>query len=232
MSAALQLAPPSPVDSLTLVEELVATPEALDRRCTHRRDALSVLPRLLGLSLLAFGSFAVAQSALNRLAATPLHDSALVEATVLFLGYAGGVVGAMAASLPACYVGSALAGIEQPPWRLAVEYVRALAASSLWLLGVLPLYGGAALALHQLLPTTVIASWELPATAAVVYAGFGLPFAAGIVGRRSLLRSLEQLEGPDSRGQGRVLVAGATALLAILSAGGASRIVWELGSRL
>ena len=92
MSAALQLAPPSPVDSLTLVEELVATPEALDRRCTHRRDALSVLPRLLGLSLLAFGSFAVAQSALNRLAATPLHDSALVEATVLFLGYAGGVV--------------------------------------------------------------------------------------------------------------------------------------------
>ncbi len=231
MTAALRLQPSLRPDTLALVEELVADAPALDRRCASRADAAVLLPRLLGLSLASLAAFAAAQTALDRAAATPLHDRALVEFALLFASYAGGLLGALGSSMPAFFVGAVLAGIEEPPWRLAAAYVRALASSALWLLGVLPLYVGAAVATHQLLGDAAVAQGDLPLASAVVYAGFGLPFAAGIVGRRSLLRSIEQLGGEEARGA-RTLVAATTALMAAMAAGGASRIVWELGALL
>ncbi len=222
--AAIQLVEPvAPLAESTLLglaEELVADSVAVDLRCADRREAARLQPRLLGISLFTLAAWSFAQAGLLEVADLNFFPRPLMAGLALFLAYVGGIVGALAASLPVWFVACALAGIDVPAWRLTVELCRALAVSSMLLLGLLPLLVLGALALLQLHP---------PALEHALYAGFALPFGAGVLGRRSILAALEYFTGdPVALRRARPLLGACTALLSVLAAGGTTRLLLDL----
>ncbi len=233
-------ASPTPIEAGTilddpgwigLIEEIVGAPAAMDERCRRSDLSTTLLPRMLGLSLGVFAAWSGVQAVASSLAGVPFVSRHLLafplgaagdvvfSAGVLFLAYTGGIIGALCASLPSFSVAAMLAGLQVPVRRLAVEYVRALAASVIYLLGLVPVYAFLVLAALRLDPEIA---------EQLIYVGYALPFLVGFLGRRSLQNSFGALvreAGGTDRQRGTWLVATITALLTVLSFSGTIQIL-------
>jgi len=202
------------------VEELVADRAAMDARLADPRASQAALPRLLTLSLAGLGAWSALQVGLAAAVDLAPHASHLRAVGILAAAYAGGIPGATAALLPTLVVGALLAGVRVPAWQVSAMFSRSLAETVVTLAGVMPIYALAALGL------TLV---DAALAEGLVLAGYGLPFAAGLAGRRALGRSFDALaEGPTAA-RARALVGACTALLLALSFAGTARLAWVLG---
>src|SRR5205823_6171141 len=142
----------------------------------------------LAISLVGFSIFALALSLLLWAAparAWPVFlapawaRSAAGSAFCLWLAYTIGLIAAMGVCLPSFYFYSLLAGIKISMLQVATLSMTGMAATSLMLLGILPIFVALLLGsiVFQLDPQTLQASLTL---------GLGLQFLAGLWGARSV----------------------------------------------
>lgn len=226
-----------------LSELLLKEPEALDALCGDAESTASLLPRLVGISALGLGAFALVQGGLAAgpgaelmapFSAESAHVGLPRAVGVVFLSYAAGFFGAQVASLPSAYFYALLAGVKTHSWRVAAEAMRSQATSSLVLLGLLPVYLAVALGLAMGADPVTSTFGERETARFVLHLGYLLPFVAGLSGVRSMHRNfLGLVRGARKDGERTpmptLLVLAWSMLFAVLAPLGVLRALHELG---
>jgi hypothetical protein len=180
--------PAADLTVLGLGELLLKDPAAVDRlnrRATNQRD---LFPRFLALALASYLVFSLVMVLLLNLSpADPvLFDLALPparwhDATAWSLpaAYTVSVVLAACVCLPSFYFYSLLAGLRMTWLQIVSVVAKGMAANSLMLLGVLPIYVAVMMGL-------VVFKAPPPVLQPALAAGLLLPFAAGLWGLRAI----------------------------------------------
>ena len=202
------LAEPIPAAAPTpsTVDLLLRDRDRCDALCSDPDAAARLIPRFLGLSALGIAAWAVVQGLLLQHTAQELLPEALSgapawwSAGVLFLAYAGALMGAQVAGLPTFTFYGLLAGFQTHAWRIATESLRARATAAVVLMGLLPVYlaVGLGLVLFFDQPSAAGEGWQL---LVLVAGGYTLPFVAGLAAPASLIRAFRGMarQAADAR---------------------------------
>lgn len=184
------VAPVEAVDDrsiLGLAEMLLKAPAQLDARTLDPARQPELIPRLLALSLASIGLFSVVLVLLLRFAEPAAVPSilgaeglrSLGRALALGLAYPIGMVAASGICLPTFYFFGLLAGVRASVLQVTTHVVKGKAATSMFLLGLIPIYLAATLGL-------LIFHANADLLTPTLSVGLALPFLAGLWGVRSI----------------------------------------------
>jgi hypothetical protein len=173
---------------LGLTELLLKDPNRLDRLTRDEARQPLLIPSFLAVGLASFSLFAL--TLVLTLGAAPAgalpwplaerwaaHRTA--SAVALWLAYALGFTMTTGVCLPSFYFYGLLAGVRVSWLQVTAQIMKGQASTAVMLMGVLPVYLAAALG-------AVVFGAPADVLRAVLYAGLGLPFAAGLWGVRSI----------------------------------------------
>ena len=171
---------------LGLMELFLKSPQEVDALLRKPDQGAELIPKLLAILLTGFSVHGVVLSLLFQAHAAPLPWVPPVRWTdgsflFLILAYDLGMVAACGICLPSFYFYGLLSGIETSMVQVALISLKGLAATSVLLVGILPVYFALSLG------TTVFHAplyWQEQA----LYLGLVLPFVAGLWGVRSVYR--------------------------------------------
>lgn len=181
------LPPPCAEVLPTSFDILVRDRDTAWEACADPQRALSLLPRFLGLSLLALSAHAAVMAVvwgLDPHASTASHTP--LEFGLRVMGvFTGSLLGANMAALPTFYLHTLLAGVRTHGWRVSVEVMRIQATEATVLLGLLPILavvgvGTALMGTHD-------------GVKVCLALGFALPFLAGLPALSGLVRTFSRL---------------------------------------
>ena len=173
---------------LDLTELLLKDPGRLDRLARDEVRQPLLIPSFLAVGLASFSLFALAlvltlgaapAAALPGFLAGPWAASRTASSVALWLVYALGFTLTTGVCLPSFYFYGLLAGVRVSWLQVTAQVMKGQASTAVMLMGILPVYLAAALgAIVFAAPPDVLR--------VVLYAGLGLPFAAGLWGVRSI----------------------------------------------
>ncbi len=175
---------------LGLTELLLKDPDRLDRLARDDGRQPLLVPCFLAVGLASFSLFALALAltlsaapadALPGFLAGPWAADRTGSAVALWLAYALGFTLTTGVCLPSFYFYGLLAGVRASWLQVTAQVMKGQASTAMMLMGVLPVYLAAALG-------AVVFAAPSEALRVVLYAGLGLPFAAGLWGVRSIYR--------------------------------------------
>ena len=205
--------PTGRVGTFDLIEFILKQPETLHQLIREPKRQATLIPQLLGISLVGFTFFGVAASLvfsaagtwpeLNRIVAW-LHEGQLPlleflptsagmlsswidgSALALIAAYALGLIAASGICLPSLYFYGLLAGVRMSMLDVTLHTLKSKATAGVALVGILPLY--VTLAMGAVI-------FKAPASFVhfTFYLGLILPFIAGLWGTRSLALGLATL---------------------------------------
>jgi hypothetical protein len=192
-------APPAPASDLSLlglVEMLLKEPDRLDVINRDESRQAEMLPRFLAVALTGFTLFGVALALILHFvpavawpkSVVPIPRASLADgsALALVLAYDVGLVAATCLCLPSFYFFSLLAGVKFSLAQIVAQVMRSKAASSVVLVGILPVYVAVVLGL-------VVFGADPGTLEAGLYLGLALPFLAGLEGLRVLYRGVQSM---------------------------------------
>jgi hypothetical protein len=184
---------PRPIETrsvLGLTELLLKDPGALDRLARDETQQAWLIPSLLAIGVGSFSLFALIlvvtlDAAPTAALPTPLAewrpDHRLASAVGLWLAYTLGFTLTIGVCLPSFWFYGLLAGIRASWLQVTAQMVKGQAATSMMLLGVLPVYFTTTLG-------AVIFRAPPETLRAVLWTGVGLPFLVGLWGVRAIYR--------------------------------------------
>ena len=166
---------------LSLVELLLKGPQRLNALLRERRQAADMISRFLAVSLVSLGIFGAALGVLLRLAPVDTLPVFMKQhwasqpyqsPVVLAIAYAVGFVLATGVCLPSFYFYALLAGVRMTMLQVTAHIMRGMAATSLMLMGILPIYIAIVLG-------AVVLRLDSELIRRAVWLGLLLPFVAG-----------------------------------------------------
>ena len=175
---------------LGLTELLLKHPGSLDRLARDETQQAWLVPSLLAIAVTSFGLFALILVVTLDAAPTAALPAPLAEwrpghrvasAVGLWLAYTLGFTLTIGVCLPSFWFYGLLAGIRASWLQVTAQMVKGQAATSMMLLGVLPVYFTATLG-------AVIFRAPPETLRAVLWIGVGLPFLVGLWGVRAIYR--------------------------------------------
>jgi len=178
-----------------LVEMLLKGPERLNALLRERRQAADMISRFLAVSLVSIGIFGAALGILLRLAPIDALPAFLKDhwarqpyqsAVVMAVAYAAGFVLAAGVCLPSFYFYALLAGVRMTMLQVTAHIMRGMAATSLMLMGILPIYVAIVLG-------AVVFRLDIEVIQRAVWLGLLLPFVAGAWGLYSIYQGFLSL---------------------------------------
>ncbi len=181
--------------SLSLTELLLKDGQKVDSLVRQESEQASLIPRFLGIALTSFAVFSLALATLLSLVPAENLPVFLKEAWLrnpgragvsLGLAYTIGLVAATGVCLPSFYFYGLLSGVRITVLQVTTHIMQGMAATSLMLMGLLPIY--VAYVLGMIVFRAPSASL-LP----MIYVGLLLPFIAGLWGLRTIYRGFMQL---------------------------------------
>jgi hypothetical protein len=190
--------PPIDVDdqsALGLAELLLKNNRHVDSMVREVDHQATLIPRFLGIAVTSFTVFSLAFAMLlSRVPAESLPDF-LKDAWVhnpsragisLWLAYTFGLVAATGVCLPSFYFYGLLSGVRITLLQVTAHIMEGMAATSLMLMGLLPIYVAYVLGMIV---------FDAPANSLrpMIYVGLSLPFIAGLYGVRTIFRGFMQL---------------------------------------
>jgi hypothetical protein len=187
--------PPIEADERTvlgLTELLLKQPERVDRLTLDDRRQPELIPRFLAISVASFGLFSLAlvlllnwveRSALPEFLRERWSHSA-GSAVSLWLAYTLGLVAATGLCLPTFYFHGLLAGVRMSLLQVTGHILKGKAATSIMLLGMLPIYFAVMLGL-------IVFGAERSLVESFLYLGLALPFLAGLWGTHNILQGVQ-----------------------------------------
>jgi hypothetical protein len=173
---------------LGLTELLLKDPDRLDRLTREEGRQPLLIPCFLAIGLASFSLFALAlvltlSAAPAETLPGPLAESWAADrpasAVALWLAYALGFTMTTGVCLPSFYFYGLLAGVRVSWLQVTAQVMKGQASTAVMLMGILPVYLAAALG-------AVVFGAPPDVLRIVLYAGLGLPFAAGLWGVRSI----------------------------------------------
>ena len=180
---------------LGLAELLLKDPGRLDRLARDEGRQPLLIPCFLAVGLASFSLFALALALTLGAAPAEALPWPLAEhwtahragsAVALWLAYALGLTMTTGVCLPSFYFYGLLAGVRVSWLQVTAQVMKGQASTAVILTGILPVYLAAALG-------AVVFGAPPELLRAVLYAGLGLPFAAGLWGVRSIHRGFLSL---------------------------------------
>jgi hypothetical protein len=173
---------------LGLTELLLKDPRRVDRLARDDGRPALLVPCFLAIGLVSFSLFALAlvltlggapAEALPGFLAERWAAHRAGSAVALWLAYALGFTLTTGVCLPSFYFYGLLAGVRVSWPQVTAQVMKGQASTAVMLMGITPIYLAAALG-------GVVFGAPPDVLRAVLYAGLGLPFAAGLWGVRSL----------------------------------------------
>ncbi len=170
--------------TLGLVELFLKDRPRVDQLIRETTRQAELVPRLLAIVLAGFSIYGVAVSTILSVARTdlpwlPAARWADGSALWLILAYDLGLVAACGVCLPSFYFYGLLSGIRTSMLQVTLYALKGLAATSVALVGILPVYVALALGL-------VVFHGPQDLVKEALYLGLALPFVAGLWGIRSI----------------------------------------------
>jgi hypothetical protein len=178
-----------------LVEMLLKGPERLNALLRERRQAADMISRFLAVSLVSLCIFGAALGILLWLAPLDALPAFLKvhwakqpypSAVVLATAYAAGFVLAAGVCLPSFFFYALLAGVRMTMLQVTAHIMRGMAATSLMLVGILPIYVAIVLG-------AVVFRLDIEVIERAVWLGLLLPFVAGAWGLYSIYQGFLSL---------------------------------------
>jgi hypothetical protein len=182
---------PNERSTLGLVELFLKDRARLDSLLRDPAHEAELFPRLLAIALSGFTVFGITISIILSTAGLGLPGLPAVRwsdgsAFWLILAYDLGLVAACGVCLPSFYFFGLLAGVRTSMLQVTLQALRGLAATSVVLVGILPIHVAIALGL-------VIFEAPNDFTRQALYLGLALPFVAGLWGVGSIYRGFLSL---------------------------------------
>ena len=194
--------------TLGLAELLLKDPVRVDHLTRDESRLVDLIPRFLGLALASFSIYSLAMAAvLHCVAPAALppvigeHWSAAPGPTfALWAAYTLGMIAAGGICLPSFYFFGLLAGVRLSFVQTVAHIVKGQGATSIMLVGLLPLYVAVALGM-------IVFEASEPWLRGSIYLGLALPFVAGLWGVRSIHRGFLTLVDtiPEEQRYGRAM---------------------------
>ncbi len=154
-----------------------------------------LIPRFLGIAVTSFTVFSLALAMLLSLMPVENLPGFLKEAWIrspsqagvsLWLAYTFGLIVATGVCLPSFYFYGLLSGVRITLLQVTAHIMQGMAATSLMLLGLLPIYVAYVLGMIVFHATGT-------SIRPMIYIGLALPFVAGLYGVRTIYRGFMQL---------------------------------------
>jgi hypothetical protein len=181
--------------ALALAELLLKNHRQVDGMVRDEGLQAVLIPRFLGIAVTSFTVFSLALAMLLSLMPAKNLPGFLREAWIrspgqagvsLWLAYTFGLIAATGVCLPSFYFYGLLSGVRITLLQVTAHIMQGMAATSLMLLGLLPIY-----------VAYVLGMIVFHATGAsirpMIYIGLALPFVAGLYGVRTIYRGFMQL---------------------------------------
>jgi hypothetical protein len=190
---------PPPIEAdehsvLGLTELLLKQPARVDRLTREEGRPPELIPRFLAIAVASFGLFSLALvillNAVNRSALPGFlrerWSHAAAPAVSLWLAYTLGLIAATGICLPSFYFQGLLAGVRMSVLQVTTHVLKGKAATSIMLLGLLPVYFAVMLGL-------IVFGADRDLLEACLYAGLGLPILAGLWGTQNIYEGVMAL---------------------------------------
>jgi len=181
--------------ALGLAELLLKNHRRVDSMVREEDRQASLIPRFLGIAVMSFSVFSLALATLLSLVPAESLPDFLSEAWVrgsgragvsLWLAFTIGLVAATGVCLPSFYFYGLLSGVRITLLQVTAHIMEGMAATSLMLLGLLPIYVAYVLGM-------IIFHAPAASLRPMIYVGLALPFIAGLYGVRTIFRGFMQL---------------------------------------
>jgi hypothetical protein len=178
-----------------LTELLLKSPGQVDSLVREESRQPELIPRFLAIALASFSIFALAMVLLLGMAPSgslpefmreSWSQNASRAAISLWLAYTVGLVASTGVCLPSFYFYGLLSGVKITVLQVTTHIIKGMSATSLMLMGLLPIYVAGALGLLV---------FRVPQEKVEIafYFGLTLPFVAGLWGIRSVYLGFMQL---------------------------------------
>jgi len=177
--------------TLGLTELLLKNGQQVDALIREENRQASVIPRFLGIAVTSFSVFSLALVLLLSLVPADDLPDFLRQAWIrspgragvsLWLAFTCGLVAAAGVCLPSFYFYGLLSGVRITLLQVTAHIMQGMAATSLMLMGLLPIYVAYVLGM-------IVFHAPAESVRAMIYVGLGLPFIAGMYGVRTIFRS-------------------------------------------
>src|SRR5260370_22426398 len=190
--------PPIEVDehsTLGLTELLLKNNRQVDSMVREEDRQASLIPRFLSIAVTSFSVFSLAIAMLLSLVPAENLPDFLKEAWIrspgraglsLWLAFSVGLVAATAVCLPSFYFYGLLSGVRITLLQVTAHIMEGMAATSLMLMGLLPIYVAYVLGM-------IVFHAPADSIRPMIYVGLTLPFFAGLYGVRTIFRGFMQL---------------------------------------
>jgi hypothetical protein len=177
----------------SLVDLILKAPRQVDQLSRDPSRLPELLPRFLGIGLVAYSIYSLAMIVILGLAPTgalphhfppmPAFSWSNGTAFALWPAYTLGLVLASCICLPSFYFYSLLAGVRMSFQQVVAIILRCKSVSAMVLLGLLPIYFAVVLGM-------IVFKAEDKALESVLYLGLFLPFVAGLEGVLSIYHNV------------------------------------------
>jgi hypothetical protein len=181
--------------ALGLTELLLKNSRKVDSLARDETWQADLIPRFLGIAVTSFSVFSLALAIILSLAPTDYLPGLLKDAwqrspgragVSLGLAYVVGLVATTGICLPSFYFYGLLSGVRITILQVTTHIMEGMAATSLMLIGLLPIYVAYVLGL-------IVFGAPSSSLVPMIYAGLALPFIAGLWGLRTIYRGFMQL---------------------------------------
>lgn len=181
--------------TLGLAELLLKNNRQVDSMVREEDRQASLIPRFLGIAVTSFSVFSLALAMLLSLVPAEDLPEFLKQAWIrspgragvsLWLAFTFGLVAATGVCLPSFYFYGLLSGVRITVLQVTAHIMEGMAATSLMLMGLLPIYVAYVLGM-------IVFHAPADSIRPMIYFGLALPFIAGLYGVRTTLRGFMQL---------------------------------------
>jgi hypothetical protein len=181
--------------ALGLAELLLKNRSQVDDMVRDESLQAVLIPRFLGIAVTSFTVFSLTLAMLLSLMPAENLPGLLKEAWIrspgqagvsLWLAYTFGLIAATGVCLPSFYFYGLLSGVRITLLQVTAHIMQGMAATSLMLLGLLPIYVAYVLGMIVFHATGT-------SIRPMIYIGLALPFVAGLYGVRTIYRGFMQL---------------------------------------
>jgi len=181
--------------ALGLAELLLKNHRQVDAMVRDEDLQALLIPRFLGIAVTSFTVFSLALAMLLSLMPAESLPGFLREAWIrspgqagvsLWLAYTFGLIAATGICLPSFYFYGLLSGVRITLLQVTAHIMQGMAATSLMLLGLLPIYVAYVLGM-------IVFHANGTSIRPMIYIGLALPFVAGLYGVRTIYRGFMQL---------------------------------------